>query len=67
MDFAAPFSDGPGDDFAILTGSFWGPLASAARFEFLFDGLLQTVFTRRLGPASYSGSIYRASSPTAFG
>jgi PEP-CTERM motif-containing protein len=51
MDFAAPFSDGPGDAFAILTGSFWGPLASAARFEFLFDGLLQTAFTAALGPS----------------
>jgi hypothetical protein len=51
MDFAVRFTDGPGDDFAILTSAdSWGPLASLARFDFFLEGILQTSFTAALSP-----------------
>lgn len=51
MDFAVPFTDGPGNDFAILTNSQnWGPLADAARFEFFLGGNPQASFTASLAP-----------------
>lgn len=49
MNFAVPFTDGPGDDFAILTNSqSWGPLADNALFEFLLDGNLRASFIAEL-------------------
>jgi len=48
MDFSNRFTDGPGDDFAILAAPDWGPLADMARFDFFLDGLLQTTFTASL-------------------
>ncbi|MFC1996053.1 choice-of-anchor Q domain-containing protein [Chloroflexota bacterium] len=51
MDFAVPFTDGPGSDFAILTNSqAWGALADTALFEFFLDGTLQDSFTASLYP-----------------
>ncbi len=51
MYFALPFTDGPGNDFAILTNSqSWGPLAGTALFEFYFGNDLQASFTAQLGP-----------------
>lgn len=51
MDFAVPFTDGPGNDFAILTNSqAWGPLADQALFEFFLDGNLQASFVASLAP-----------------
>jgi hypothetical protein len=51
MDFLAPFGNGPGNDFAILTNSTsWGPLADTARFEFFLGGVTQGSFTASLGP-----------------
>lgn len=51
MDFAVPFTDGPGNDFAILTNSqSWGPLANQALFEFFFAGELQASFIASLAP-----------------
>jgi hypothetical protein len=51
LDFAVPFTDGPGDDFAILTNSqAWGPLAESALFEFLLNGSLVTSFAASLTP-----------------
>jgi len=51
MDFATPFTDGQGDDFAILTNSsVWGPLADTALFEFFLDSVLQDSFTASLAP-----------------
>jgi hypothetical protein len=51
MEFAVPFTDGPGNDFAILTSSqSWGPLADQALFEFFLGGNLQASFTASLGP-----------------
>lgn len=51
MDFAVPFTDGPGDDFAILTNSqSWGSLADTAMFEFFLSGTLQGSFTASLAP-----------------
>jgi hypothetical protein len=51
MDFATPFTDGPGNDFAILTNSqAWGPLADKALFEFFFRGNLQASFIASLTP-----------------
>ena len=44
MDFAMPFTDGPGNDFAILTSSdSWEPVGSAqsARLDFFLDDSLQ--------------------------
>lgn len=51
MDFTVPFTDGSGNDFAILTHSqAWGPLADTALFEFFLDGNLQTSFIASLTP-----------------
>lgn len=51
MDFATPFIDGPGNDFAILTNSqSWGPLADMALFEFFLGGTLRASFTAPLAP-----------------
>lgn len=51
MDFAVPFTDGPGNDFAILTNSqSWGPFADKALFEFFFGGNLQGSFITSLAP-----------------
>ena len=51
MDFAVPFTDGPGNDFAILTSSrSWGPLADKASFQFFLGGNLQGSFTASLAP-----------------
>lgn len=51
MYFALPFTDGPGNDFAILTSSqAWGPLAGAALFEFYLGDDLQASFTAQLAP-----------------
>ncbi|HSE18641.1 MAG TPA: hypothetical protein VLB46_16415 [Pyrinomonadaceae bacterium] len=51
MDFAVPFTDGPGNDFAILTNAeSWGPLADQALFEFFLDGTLQASFIASLAP-----------------
>ena len=51
MDFAVPFTDGPGNDFAILTNSqAWGPLADQALFEFYLGGNLQASFVASLAP-----------------
>lgn len=51
MDFAVPFTDGPGDDFAILTNSqTWGELADQALFEFFLGGNLQGSFIATLAP-----------------
>ncbi len=51
MDFAVPFTDGPGNDFAILTNSqAWGPLADTALFEFFLNGDLQASFVASLTP-----------------
>ena len=51
MDFAVPFTDGPGNDFAILTSSqSWGPLADTALFEFSLDGNFQASFIASLTP-----------------
>lgn len=51
MDFAVPFTDGPGNDFAILTSSqSWGPLADRALFEFFLGGNLQASFIASLTP-----------------
>lgn len=51
MDFAVPFTDGPGNDFAILTNSkSWGPLADIAQFEFFLGGNFQGSFTASLAP-----------------
>lgn len=51
MDFAVPFTDGPGNDFAILTSSSsWGPLADRALFEFFLNGNLQGSFIASLSP-----------------
>jgi hypothetical protein len=42
MDFAVPFTGGPGSDFAILTGgSPWGVYAGPVRFDFYLNGNLQ--------------------------
>jgi hypothetical protein len=51
LDFAVPFTDGPGNDFAILTNSqSWGPLADLALFEFYLNGTLATSFVASLTP-----------------
>lgn len=51
MDFSDPFTDGVGDDFAILTSSeCWGPLADTALFEFFMDGSLVDSFSANLAP-----------------
>jgi hypothetical protein len=51
LDFARPFTDGPGNDFAILTNSqSWGPLADMARFDFYLGGNLQASFMASLAP-----------------
>ena len=45
------FTDGPGNDFAILTnGQSWGPLADKALFEFFLGDTLQTSFAAALAP-----------------
>lgn len=50
--FAVPFTDGPGDDFALLTASqSWGPLASTALIEFLLGGATQATFDSVLAPS----------------
>ena len=51
LDFDTPFTDGPDDDFAILTSSLgWGPLADQALFQFFLDGKLLGSFVASLGP-----------------
>jgi hypothetical protein len=50
MDFAIPFTDGPGNDFALLTGFQFGPLADMAQFDFYFGGNLRASFTAPLAP-----------------
>jgi hypothetical protein len=53
LDFAMPFTDGPGNDFAILTSSQgWEPVGGAklVRFDFFLDGNLQNSFTTSLFP-----------------
>jgi hypothetical protein len=51
MDFTVPFTDGPGNDFAILTNSSsWGSLADKALFEFFLQGNLQASFVESLTP-----------------
>lgn len=51
MDFTTPFTDGLGNDFAVLTNSqAWGPLADTALFQFFLAGALQTSFTAHLAP-----------------
>ena len=51
LDFSMPFTDGPGNDFAILTNSqSWGPLADTALFEFFLGGNFQASFTASLVP-----------------
>ncbi len=51
LDFAVPFTDGPGDDFAIRTSSEWGELADTARFDFYLAGALVGSSTAQLKPA----------------
>lgn len=41
LDFAEPFEDGDGDDFALLAGPGWGELADTALIEFFLGGALQ--------------------------
>ena len=51
MDFAYPFSDGPGPDFAILTGAeSWGIYAGPVRFDFYLNGSLQGSLDANLLP-----------------
>ena len=53
MDFAIPFTDGPGNDFAILTSSVaWEPFgrAQSARLDFFRDGSLQGSMAASLLP-----------------
>ena len=46
-----PFTDGEGDDVAILTSSLaWGPLADEALIEFFFAGKLQGSLVAKLAP-----------------
>ena len=49
LDFEIPFTDGQGNDFAILTSSeSWGYLADIAQFSFYLDGSLQGSFDAHL-------------------
>jgi hypothetical protein len=48
--FAGIVHDLPGDDFAVQTFSFWGPLAGAARVEFWRDGELQSSINTTFAP-----------------
>lgn len=51
MEFARPFTDGAGFDFAILTNSqSWGPLGDVALFEFFLGEVLQGSFSAILAP-----------------
>lgn len=51
LDFEARFTDGPGNDFAILTNSqSWGAQADEALFEFFLNDDLQGFFTVSLTP-----------------
>jgi hypothetical protein len=51
LDFALPFGNGEGKDFAILTSSeSWGSLANIALFEFFLDGTLVGSFRASLAP-----------------
>jgi hypothetical protein len=60
MDWAEPFRDGPGDDFAILTSpQGWGALADRALFQVFSEGEFQTSFTASLGP----GQLFRFDFP----
>ena len=53
LDFAVPFTDGPGSDFAILTGGeAWGYLAGPAEFKFYMGGTFLASFTANLGPST---------------
>jgi hypothetical protein len=40
VEFASPFTDGPGDEFAVRTGAF-GPQGGPALLQFLLNGSLQ--------------------------
>jgi len=51
MNFPTTLTDVPQmDDFAIMTGTFWGALAGAARFDFLLDGVVNMTFNTMLAP-----------------
>jgi hypothetical protein len=51
MDFAAPFTNGPGPDFAIVTSAeSWGPRADVALFEFFLEDTFQAAFPAPLDP-----------------
>ena len=51
LDFDTPFTDGDGDDFAILTSSLsWGSLADQALFQFFLAGKLVGSFVAGLEP-----------------
>lgn len=51
MDFANPFENGPGSDFAILTGDeTWGIYAGPVTFDFYLNGNLQGSLNTQLLP-----------------
>ena len=51
MDFASTLVDVAGtDDFAVLTGTFFGGLTGLARFDFLLDGIVNMSFNTTLAP-----------------
>src|SRR5262245_16394333 len=51
MGFSRTLTDIPQtDDFAIMTGTLWGPLAGAARFDFLLNGVVNMTFNTLLAP-----------------
>ena len=50
LDFAQTFTDGPGDEFALRTGSFWGPEGGPVLLQFLLDGALQYSRVATLAP-----------------
>lgn len=51
LDFAGIVHDLPGDDFAVQTFSFWGPLAGAARVEFWLNGERQSFIDTTFAPS----------------
>lgn len=68
LDFAETFTDGPGDEFALRTGTFWGPEGGPALLQFLLNGVLQYsrvttlapdgLFTFSLGPFASANQVW---------
>ncbi len=48
LDFAMPFTDASGHDFAIKTGDYWGTFANDALFEFYMGASLVDSFSTSL-------------------